>query len=347
MKITLSTQTPLEFIGKKANLVPVPLAHTHIFSYLARAIYEAVFFGIFDSLKDSPATIEQIASTCHLNAHALSSLMAPLTSQGYFREKQGSFSLTPMSRKWLLADSPHSLRDQLLFLRDIWHWLDLLPEFLRTGRGLDHHAHFDARQWTLYQAAMRTMASQNAAEAVKKIPLPPHPELMMDVGGAHGLYPIALCHKHPGLRARILELPEAVEIVKPIFDQMNSGDRITYVAADALTFDFGENLYDLVLISNLLHHFTAEQNKALCIKIARALKPGGYFVIQEFIRPRIHSGSDIIGSTLALFFNLSSNGGTWSREELAGWQLNAGLKPYRIKSMLSLPGFAQIMAKKN
>jgi len=45
--------------------------------------------------------------------------------------------------------------------------------------------------------------------------------------------------------------------------------------------DLGVELYDLILMSNLAHHLDAAQNLDLAKRAARALRPGGMFVIQE------------------------------------------------------------------
>lgn len=347
MRIQLRPQTPIEFLGKTFGMVPVPLAHTHIFPYISRALNEAVSAGIFEALDHGPCTPEEIASSCKLNAFALTGLLATLTSLGYLREKQGRFRLSPLSRKWLLAGSPYSLCDQILFMREVWNWMDALPDFLRTGQGLDYHRNFNARQWELYQKGMQSIARNSAGEVARKTPLPPKAVLMLDIGGSHGEYSAALCRRHPSLKAVILDLPEAVRQSRPLLEAHYSGNQISYTEGDALVYDYGANKYDLVFLSSLMHHFTSQQNKSLSEKISVSLKSGGYFVIQEFIRPPISAGADIIGSTLSLFFSLTSNGGTWSGAEISGWQRAAGLTPLRTHHLLTMPGFAQFIARKD
>src|SRR5215831_20014881 len=104
---------------------------------------------------------------------------------------------------------------------------------------------------------------------------------MLDIGGSHGFYSVALCRRHPHLAAVILDLPEAIKEAAPILAMEGVGDRIRHQVGDALTQDLGENCYDLILISNLAHHFTDEQNRGLMLRAARALTPGGSLVIQE------------------------------------------------------------------
>jgi hypothetical protein len=83
---------------------------------------------------------------------------------------------------------------------------------------------------------------------------------MLDIGGSHGFYSVELRRRHPELRATILELPEAIPTSAEILGRENMGDRVQHVPGNALDHEFGNECYDAVLISLLVHHFTDEQN---------------------------------------------------------------------------------------
>ncbi len=100
------------------------------------------------------------------------------------------------------------------------------------------------------------------------------------------------------------------------------------------------------MINNVVHHFTAEQNKALAIKVARALKPGGLFIIGEFIRAKKPGEGGVLAAATGLYFSVISASGNWSAEEMEGWQQNAGLKKEKPISTMAIPGWKMIVAKK-
>ena len=95
-----------------------------------------------------------------------------------------------------------------------------------------------------------------------------------------------------------------------------------------------------------MHHFTSEQNNNVVKKIEKALKNGGYLIIQEFIRPEPSPKMEMVGTILDLFFNLSSTSGNWSMDELIQFQKQAGLKFKKVNKFLTLPGFVQVIAQK-
>ena len=108
----------------------------------------------------------------------------------------------------------------------------------------------------------------------------------------------------------------------------------------------GEGTYDLILMSSVAHHFTDEQNFMVAQKVARALKPGGVFIINEFVRPDPSAAPELVGSSTDLFFGLTSTSGNWSVAEMNAWQRAAGLTPLRPVGYRALPGRFQVGAKK-
>jgi ubiquinone/menaquinone biosynthesis C-methylase UbiE len=346
MKIEARPKNALEWIALLANLAPIPLVHSQLMPVLSRAVMEASTLDVFEAAKDGPITLEQAVEKTGLNKKALHSLLQVLTSADYFKYKNGTYSLTKMARKWCLKDSENSVYSMQKFNIICWDWMNNMGEYLKTGKGLQFHETLNADEWNAYQLGMADVSKVTAKMASKMTPVPPNPSQMLDIGGAHGLYSIEMCKKYPTLEATILDLPEAVEKAKPILDRYNSGQRVSYWQGDALKEDLGSEKYDIILISSLMHHFTEEQNKSLSSRVAKALKPGGTYIIQEFIRPEEGEKIEMIGAITDLFFNLSSTAGNWSLKELKDFQTGAGLKHFKVNKYITLPGFVQVCGHK-
>lgn len=84
----------------------------------------------------------------------------------------------------------------------------------------------------------------------------------------------------------MLDLPQAVEHAAPLLEREGMGDRVVLRAGDALADDPGDSVYDLIMAFSLVHHFDDVTNRLLVGKAARALRPGGYLVIGDALRPR-------------------------------------------------------------
>jgi 2-polyprenyl-3-methyl-5-hydroxy-6-metoxy-1,4-benzoquinol methylase len=347
MKLSAQPQNLIEYLGKWSGLAPIPLMDTHIAFVGARAIMEGVDCGVFESLSEKPKPLEQIAEDCNLNAYALRSLLGALTSSGYLKYREGNFSLSRLSKKWLLKESKHSLYNQMLFMKILWTWMSDMKSFIKTGTGPRYHDEFNAEDTDTYQKGMLAVARVSATEVGKRTPVPLNATQMLDIGGSHGLFSVAICKQHPELHSIILDLPLAVEKASPLLLKENMGERIKYRAGDVLTAELGNEKYDLIFMANLVHHFSNQQNKELVKKIAQAMKPGGMLVIQEFVRSQTPKASDQVGAILDLFFALSSASGTWTVNEIQGWQNASGLKSKKPIKLLTLPGTRQIIAQKN
>jgi SAM-dependent methyltransferase len=346
LKLAVKADTLAERIALRWNLVPTPLIETQLALVSARAIMAATELGVFTCLRERPCGWREVAERCRLEPRVTEALLGALVSGGYLKYRRERFELTAKSRKWLAEPNTWSLAEYIPHVRDVWEMLSGLEAFLRTGAALDIHAGQSDGAWLRYQRAMRSLAELSATEVAAELPLASGPRRMLDIGGAHGFYAVAMCRNHPALSATILDLSEAISYAAPILAAEGMGDRIRHQAGDALVDDLGEGVYDLILVSNLVHHFSAEQNRDLVARAARALVPGGRLVIQDLIRPRSPNSGDQAGQVLNLFFALTSTSGTWAVGEIQGWLREADLVARRPVWLRSVPGAAQLVGVK-
>ncbi len=346
MKIKNQPENPLEWIALKMNLAPIPLLDTQVAFNMARAIMAAAELGIYEAIGKNARSADEIAAVCHTNPHSTKQLLNCLVGIGYLKWNDEKYSLKKKYHKWLLKESESNLIGKLRFQLVEWNWMAMLEDYVRTGKTLQLHSSVNEKEWGLYQEGMRDLSINAAKELAGKIPLAKNASSMLDIGGSHGLYSIELCKKYPALESTILELPGAVESASAIAKRYDTTGRVNYKAGNALEDDLGSEQYDLVMINNVVHHFTEEQNIGLSKKIALALKPGGIYIIGEFIRAEKPGEGGVVGATSGLYFSVISASGNWSRSEMESWQKNAGLKTEKPISPMSIPGWKMIVARK-
>jgi SAM-dependent methyltransferase len=349
MRLAARAEGFVEWAALRLGWVPVPLIETHVAATLARSIMAGVELGIFDTLAREPLSAEAVAACCDTDPQATALLLKALAACNYLRVKDEQYALTGKSRKWLVSGSPNSVRDKLLLQKIEWRWLAELEDFVRSGRPLDFHSTMSDGERELYHRSMRALAGIAGREVAWRIPVPKSSRLMLDLGGSHGHFAAEICRRVPGLRAEILDLPEAVETAAPMLVEEGLGDRLTHVGGDVRKTDLGAERYDLVLMSNLAHHLDEQTNRDVVLRVARSLKPNGVFVIQEPVVPDSAAEAGQLGSLLGLYFALQSRPGvrTWTIADMQSWQTAAGLHLHKPVRLRTAPGWVQQAARRN
>jgi 2-polyprenyl-3-methyl-5-hydroxy-6-metoxy-1,4-benzoquinol methylase len=246
----------------------------------------------------------------------------------------------------VLAEGKNSFRDQNLLHYLEWHWWEHCEEYVRTGQPLRVHQNMTTEEWSVYQRGMRSGIELPAQWVARHLGLPRSARQMLDIGGGHGYFSVAICRRYPHLQATILDLPEAIEHAAPLLAKERMGDRIVHRSGNALMEDLGVAQYDVVFMAALVHHFDDRTNRQLMQKIGRALKPGGLVAIWEPVRQDASGRIHQVGALFDLFFGLFSESGTWSAAEVAAWFRDAGLEGQRPRSPWMMKGLALHTARK-
>lgn len=327
MRYGIVAENPVERLALASGMVPTPLLEPYGAAFV-RTLMVATKLGVFEALADAPLPVSAVAARCGMNERATEKILDLLVGMRYLgRARAGEYRLTKLARRWLLEASPQSVRDMVLMKFLEWEWFEGLEEFARTGTPLDVHGSMSPDEWGLYQRGMRAQSGLAGSWLVKRLPMPAGATTMLDLGGSHGYLSVALCRKYPSLRSVVLDLPEAVEQAAPLLAAEGMGDRVVHRVGDAVTEDLGSEHYDLILAFSLVHHFDADTNRDLAARCARALRPGGIFVIGDLMRPESPAKASAQDLFYDLYFALTSRSGLWSFEEMASWQREAGLEP--------------------
>jgi SAM-dependent methyltransferase len=336
VKLGIIPENLLERLLLAIKIVPTPIFDTQIAFMLARTIMAGTKLGIFEALAAGPLSAAEVAAHCKTDSYATIKLLNALVGAGYLRIKKERYFLKPVAQKWLLKDSPRSIYDKMMFHFTEWEWTANYEAYVRTGKPLIIHDILSEETWGVYQRGMRSLVALQAREVIWR---------MLDIGGSHGYFSVAFCRRYPTLRAVVLDLPEAVKHAAPLLAKEGMGARVVHRVGNAITDDLGTDAWDLVFISQFVHHFDDATNRDLVRRAGRALRPGGFLVIQDVLSPSVGNKKEV--ALLAdLYIASTSQSGSWSLESTADWQRAAGLIPRKAIRFRSLPGFGQQAAMK-
>jgi hypothetical protein len=334
-----------ERIALATGLVPIPLLDTMFGMLKARFVMAGVRLGIFEALNKGPQTATQLAASLQLDGDSLELLLRSLVFADYLETDGQQFSLSPLGHRSMVNGSAKDLTAFVQWNYTQWEFTTHLETLLRTGQGVEFHSTMtDPEAWGHYQKAMLEGARFNAATLAKHVPVRRGAMRLLDLAGSHGLMGAAICKKHPPLKATVIDLPAAVEHARALAEAAGIGALVEHRTGDVLTTDFGPG-WDVVLLSNILHHFKPKQIAELLSRVYNALTAEGTVAIWEIERPRPGSKPSG-GDGVALFFRLTSTAAAYSGEEYAEWLAAAGFSRVKIVRPRFNPGSVAVHARK-
>jgi hypothetical protein len=321
---------------------PLALFDSFVPLVQASALMAGVRHGVFEGLRGGPAGVDDLAGTLKLDGETLLLLLRVLASNGYVtQDDEGAFELSEMGRATLLEDSPDRLTAWVAMMDRFWADFVQMAEVVRTGQGFDLHGELrDAGDWATYQAAMLENARRLAPVVAAMVPVKPDATRLLDIGGSHGLFGALIARAHPPMRSEVLDLPPAVEQARKLAAAEGLEDVVTHRTGDALVDDLGEG-YDVIFLSNILHHFTPPQIAQLLERVRTATSPGATVAIWELCQPGSGEPPELLGDAFALFFRMTSSARCYTRAEFTTWLTDAGfvdvqVQPFPIGRSLAL-----------
>jgi SAM-dependent methyltransferase len=317
---------------------PDPFLDTFTGLVAARAVTTAVLLGVFDALNDAPATGAQLAQRLGLDELGADTLLTTLAVLGYVEPDGERFSNAAVSERLLVSSSPESIATFIGRQGDLhWRVLDLLPDAVRDGTAYAMHEqrHEDSEQWEAYIRGLFEISRPEQDANAALVPVEA-PRRLVDVAGGHGGFAMAMCRRHPGLEATILDLPPSAAVGRKIVAAQGFADRISFREGDVFELGLGEEL-DVVSIFNLIHHLPEERDRELCRMAREALRPGGVLLIGDSARPEPGAELSPHGAVSSLLFYAWSHGRNFSASEVRGWLEEAGFEEVHVHANLRSP----------
>ncbi|MCW2140779.1 methyltransferase [Actinoplanes cyaneus] len=257
--------------------------------WLAQSVRAAVDLNLAEHLAEGPRTAAEIAEAEGSDPGATARFLRACASLGLVATTGKGFAGTE-TLAVLHRDAPMSLRDLAASQSTAVTWLTWarIPEAIRSGEaqtdkalGMSFFDYLAAHpdQGALFGAAMASMSAPVIREAVEVIDVS-GATTVVDVGGAHGTFALAMLAKHPGLDAIVLDLPHAVPGARAAAAERGLQDRLTAVAGD-----FFEAVPegDVLLLKFILHDWADDDAVRILVNCRDAVRPGGRIVITEIL----------------------------------------------------------------
>lgn len=344
---------PLNFLERSLFLTlnqgPAPILD--LWSALAfRAVMAAQRLGVFEALAAGPATAAELAPRLGADPRGLTVLLEALAPLGYLERRDGGYTNSAMTNRWLTAAGDANFAPYMRFWDDVMTALWQTPEAsVVAGKPpINLYGWIAGQPQTsqYFQEGMVALAATIAEDVTAGLKFLGGARRLLDVGGGHGAYSVALCRAYPQLSATIFDAPGALATGQQVVAAAGLDHRISFQPGDFLDDDLGEG-FDALLLFNILHGFQPDQNLALFQKAAKALNPGGSVVVLEQLADaKTRGAAQAINGLLALSYFHTLGGQVYRFQDITGWLQQAGFGPARRLGLRKAPGSSLIIAVK-
>lgn len=247
-----------------------------------------VELGVFDALADGPATAEALGRRLSAHPRGVRILLEALAAIRLVESAGDAFRLAPVAADHLVSSRPDHLGGMVRVMASDEEWdalRDLGAAVRAGGTVLDVHAETPEYAYWENFAAYATKVARPTAEVAAEVLAPWAKEIgdlsILDVACGHGVYGYTLAEHHPQARVTSLDWPNVLTVAEGHAERMGVRDRVSLRPGDMFTTPLG-GPYDLVLLTNVTHHFSEDKVRELVTRLGAAVRPGGKLVIVGF-----------------------------------------------------------------
>jgi len=245
----------------------------------AAVVLNALRVGVFEALGEDWHTADEVAAACRLDRRATEVVLLALAACDVVRLDGDRFSTEPGARPVLLEmgdTSQYFIYGHNLSMMRNWAHLE---DVLRTGQPVPkkERSEQELRDFIL---GMENVSRLSSREASEKLDLAGARRLL-DLGGGPGTAALTFAADNPDLACVVFDLPGPVDIAREQIAAAGLGDRVTTVAGDFLTDDYGTG-FDVVYIANIIHMLGPDDTRRIFEKSRAALADGGRLMVKDF-----------------------------------------------------------------
>ncbi len=252
------------------------------------ALRAAIELDLFSLVAAGRRTATELADACRAAPRGVRILADYLAILGFLHKQGDRYELTADAQAFLDRASPAYLGGAARFmlapdLRE--SFLQLTAAVRRGGTAVSEEGtvSHDNPVWVEFAHAMAPLMQVPAQLLAGLVGGDAgRPLRVLDVAAGHGLFGIAIAERYPHAHITALDWPNVLAVAEENARRAGVADRYALRPGSAFDLAWG-GPYDLVLLTNFLHHFDVPTCERLAAHAYAALATGGRALTLDFI----------------------------------------------------------------
>lgn len=300
------------------------------------ALKAAIDLDVFAAVGEGPGDVASIARHAKAAERGIRILCDFLVISGVLTKENGKYRHTPTSAAFLDPRSPACMASVAQFLSapELLESFEHLTEVVRNGRTIlpgDGTVEPENPVWVLFAEQMAPMmgpvVGPLATVVLEGHRLDGHegPMSVLDIAAGHGLFGIEIAKQNKQAQITGLDWAAVLRVALRNAEKAGVTDRYKMLPGSAFDVEFG-GPYDVVLLTNFLHHFDKPTNVGLLKKVRAALKPGGRAATLEFVPDEDRVSPPMAAGFAMTMLASTADGDAYTFNELSAMYAEAGFK---------------------
>jgi SAM-dependent methyltransferase len=306
------------------------------------ALKAAIDLDVFAAVGEGPGDVASIARHAKASERGIRILCDFLVINGVLAKENGKYRHTPTSAAFLDPRSPACMASVAQFMSapPLLEPFARLTEVVRDGRTIlagDGTVEPENPVWVLFAENMAPMTGPLAGPLAAVV-LEGHagPMRVLDIAAGHGLFGIEIAKQNKQAQITGLDWAAVLRVAVRNAEKAGVKDRYTMLPGSAFDVEFG-GPYDVVLLTNFLHHFDKETCVRLLKKVRAALKPGGRAATLEFVPNEDRVSPPMSAAFAMVMLASTADGDAYTLSELSAMYDKAGFKGVTAHAIPTLP----------
>jgi len=310
------------------------------------ALRAAVELDLFTVIGTGAGRAAEIAARCRASERGVRILCDYLVVQGLLTKDGGRYGLSSSAAVFLDQSSPGCIAPAIRFLASpaVMRGFARLTEAVRSGHAAvgEEELAPDHPMWVEFARSMAPLARLTAELLASVLEAAAaRPWKVLELAAGHGLFGITLARHNPGAEIVAVDWANVLAVAAENARAAGVAERFRAIPGSAFDVEYGSG-YDLVLLTNFLHHFDTSACETVLRKVQRALAPGGRAVTVEMIPDESRvSPADAAAFALVMLAGTPA-GDAYTFAEYERMFLNAGFARSELRELTPSPQRAVI-----